>query len=152
MGADNMKFLETSHKKFAAYKALSDKFGPDQAWEKMLVGYPEQQKARMGPFLSEPTLAQGFAKAAPFFNAAGMDMSVVDISNKGVDAVLEIQRVCPYLEICKEHGFDAPCRVICEMDIEASRRAFPEMKGEILSRQASGSCACVFKYERAGKR
>jgi hypothetical protein len=80
-----------------------------------------------------------------------MEMEVVDISNRGIDAALEIQKVCPYLEVGKEYGFDTPCHVICEMDMEASHRAFPEMKGEILCRQALGSPVCIFKYERPSK-
>ncbi|NTW11544.1 MAG: transcriptional regulator, partial [Chlorobiaceae bacterium] len=64
----------------------------------------------------------------------------------------EIQKVCPYLEVCKEFGFDTPCHVICELDMEASHRAFPEMKGEILTRQALGSPVCIFKYERPAKK
>jgi hypothetical protein len=63
-----------------------------------------------------------------------------------------IQKVCPYLDAGKEFGFDIPCHVICELDMEASRRAFPEMKGEILSRQALGSPVRIFKYERPEKK
>ncbi len=64
----------------------------------------------------------------------------------------ELQKQCPYLEVCREYGFETPCGVICEMDIEASRRAFPEMKGEILCRQALGSPVCIFKYERPARK
>lgn len=151
MKNDNPEFLAASHQKFATFKALSEEFGAEQAWEKMLEGFPEKQKERMSPFLSEPTLAKGFTSAIPFFKLVGMEMEVVDISNNGIDAVLEIQKVCPYLNICKEHGFDTPCHVICEMDVEATHRAFPEMKGEILSRQVFGSSVCIFKYERPKK-
>jgi hypothetical protein len=151
MDNDNKAFLARTHQKFATFKALSEELGSEQAWEKMLEGFPEQQKERMTPFLAEATLAKGFTNAIPFFKLVGMEMEVVDISNNGMDAVLEIQKVCPYLEVCKEHGFDTPCHVICEMDVEATHRAFPEMKGEILCRQAFGSAVCVFKYERPAK-
>jgi hypothetical protein len=149
MENDHKEFLAATHQKFSTFKELSEQSGPDQAWEKMLEGFPEKQKQRMTPFISESTLSEGFTRAIPFFNSVGMEMEVVDISNRGIDAALEIQKYCPYLEICKEHGFDTPCHVICEMDIEATRRAFPEMKGEIISRQAFGSCVCLFKYERS---
>jgi predicted ArsR family transcriptional regulator len=149
MENDHKEFLAAAHQKFAAYRELSEQSGPEQAWEKMLEGFPEKQKQRMTPFLAASTLAEGFTQAIPFFKSAGMDMQVVDISNRGTDAALEIQKYCPYLDISKEHGFDTPCHVICEMDVEATRRAFPEMNGEILSRQASGSCVCLFKYERS---
>ena len=152
MDTGNKEFLAATHLKFSKFKELSEQLGSDEAWEKMLDGFPEQQQHRMGPFIDHATLAEGFTKAIPFFKSAGMEMEVVDISNNNMDAALEIQKVCPYLEICKEHGFDTPCHVICEMDVEATHRAFPEMKGEILSRQAFGSCVCLFKYERAAKR
>jgi len=145
------KLIESARKKFAQFRALSAEHGEAAAWETMLEGFPEQQRQRMGPSLALPTLAEGFRAAIPFFGAVGMEMDVVDISNRGVDAVLEIQRYCPYLEVCTEYGFETPCHVICEMDMEASRRAFPEMKGEILSRQAFGSPVCIFKYQRPAK-
>ena len=77
-----------------------------------------------------------------------MEMEVVDISTPNTDAALEIQRKCPVLGISGEYGFARPCRVICEMDVEATRRAYPNMTGAILSTQADGACVCVFKYER----
>jgi hypothetical protein len=118
----------------------------------MLEGFPELQKQRMGPLLALPTLIEGFRQSIPIFNTIGMEMEAVDISNRGVDAALEIQKVCPYLEVCKEFGFDIPCHVICELDMDATRRAFPEMQGEILCRQALGSPVCIFKYERPAKK
>jgi hypothetical protein len=149
MENDNKEFLAAAHQKFATFKELSKQSGPDEAWEKMLKGCPDKQKQLMTPFIAEYTLAEGFRRAIPFFKSVGMEMEVVDLSNKGVDAALEIQKYCPYIPISKEHGFDTPCHVICEMDVEATRRAFPEMKGEIPSRQAFGSCVCLFKYERS---
>jgi predicted ArsR family transcriptional regulator len=122
--------------------------GPEQAWEKMLEGYPQRQKEHMGTFIDNATLAKGFTQAIPAFKKLGMEMEVIDISNQGSDAVLEVQRRCPVLGIYKEYGLEIPCHVICEMDIEATRRAFPEIKAEILSRQATGDCVCLFKYER----
>jgi predicted ArsR family transcriptional regulator len=77
-----------------------------------------------------------------------MEMAVVDISTSSSDAVLEVQRKCPVLDLSAEYGFARPCHVICEMDIEATRRAFPGIQGEILCTQADGACVCVFKYER----
>jgi hypothetical protein len=142
------EFLKSAHRKFSTFRELSEQFGEIRAWEKMLEGFPEQQKQRMGPLITGRGLAKAFRKSIPFFESIGMKMDVVDISNRQMDAALEIQRYCPYLEICGQYGFDIPCHVICEMDIEASKRAFPEMKGEILCRQATGSCVCVFKYER----
>ncbi len=148
----NPELIDAARKKFSRFRQLSAEYGAEQAWETMLKGFPELQKQRMGPLLAMPTLIEGFRLAIPYFNAMGMEMEAVDISNHGVDAALEIQKHCPYLEVCSEYGFETPCGVICEMDIEASRRAFPEMKGEILCRQALGSPVCIFKYERPARK
>jgi predicted ArsR family transcriptional regulator len=139
---------EMFRQKIALFGKLVAEMAEDKAWEKMLEGYPERQKKHMGAFIEHATLAEGFTKALPLFKQMGMDMAVFDISNQHVDAVLEIQRTCPVLSLCQEYGFSKPCRVICELDVEATRRAFPGMQGEILSRQADGACVCVFKYER----
>ncbi len=151
MESKDKRFVAETHQKFVEFKELEKQYGSDLAWEKMLEGLPEKQKKRMAPFLGEPTLFEGFTKAIPFFESAGMEMEVVDLSNKGSDAVLEIQKYCPYLQICKEYNLETPCHVICDIEIEGTRRAFPEMKGEILARQAFGSCVCLFKYERPVK-
>jgi predicted ArsR family transcriptional regulator len=139
---------EMFRQKFALFGKLVAEMAEERAWEKMLEGYPERQKKHMGAFIEHATLAEGFTKAMPLFKQLGMDMAVFDISTPHVDAVLEVQRTCPVLSLCQEYGFSKPCRVICELDVEATRRAFPGMQGEILSRQADGACVCVFKYER----
>jgi hypothetical protein len=76
----------------------------------------------------------------------GMELDVFDISNRSLDAVIEVQRSCPILSVCKKYGVSKPCHVICEMNIEATRRVFPGMKVDI-TRQAYGAF-CVFKHER----
>lgn len=134
--------------RFSNYLQLAASAGEANAWEALLEGFIELQRQRMGPFLTRPTLAEGFRAAIPFFKEAGMEMEAVDISNNGIDAVLEIQRRCPYIEIAREFELDPPCHVICEMDLEASRRAFPGLKSRILARQALASPVCIFMYER----
>ena len=146
------KLIEDAGEKFSKFRDLIAQDGEEKAWEAMLEGFPEMQKQRMGPLLAKPTLIEGFTLAIPAFNAIGMEMEAIDISNSVIDAALEIQKVCPYLDVCKEYGFDTPCHVICELDMEASHRAFPEMKSEILCRQALGSPVCIFKYERPAKK
>jgi hypothetical protein len=148
MSEKHKELIESARKKFVRFRELSEQHGESVAWETMLEGFPELQKERMGPMLAMPTLAEAFRTAVPVFEAIGMEMDVVDISNHGVDAVLEIQRICPWLEVCREFGYEIPCHVICELDMEATRRAFPDMKGEILCRQALGSPVCIFMYER----
>jgi predicted ArsR family transcriptional regulator len=134
--------------KFERFKQLMTQGDEKLAWERMLEGYPERQRKQMGAFIETATLARGFRQAIPAFHKMGMEMEVVDISTPTTDAVLEVQRTCPVLNMCSEYGFERPCHVICEMDMEATRRAFPEMTGEILCTQADGACVCVFKYER----
>ncbi len=147
----NSELIEAARKKFSKFRDLRAQYGEKQAWETMLEGFPELQKERMGPLLAMPTLIEGFRLSIPIFKTIGMEMEAVDISNRDIDAALEIQKVCPFLEVCREFGLDIPCHVICELDMDATRRAFPEMKGEILCRQALGSPVCVFKYERPAK-
>jgi predicted ArsR family transcriptional regulator len=149
MSKQTPKAEEMFRKKFETFRELAIAVGEEQAFEKMLEGYPERQKKQLGAFIDDRTLADGFTEAIPIFEKMGMEMGVYDISNLGVDAVIEVQKSCPVLAVCKEYGLAKPCRVICEMDAEASRRAFPGMNVEILSRQADGACVCVFKYERA---
>jgi len=134
--------------KFQTFRQLAAQSSDDLAWEKMLEGYPERQKKRMGAYIDDISLAAGFRKAIPAFQQMGMQMEVVDISTSSSDAALEVQRTCPVLDLSAEYGFARPCHIICEMDVEATRRAFPGIHGEILCTQADGACVCVFKYER----
>lgn len=145
---DESKAMNLFKNRFKRYKKLVEEMGDEAAFEKMMEKYPEQQKALMGTFIEDNTLAQGFKNAAPLLGLMGFVMEIVDVSQNGTDAALEIQRICPVLSVAKEYGFDNPCRVFCEMEQEATRRAFPGMKATILSKQAEGNCVCVFKYER----
>lgn len=151
MMLNSSKTLIMFRNRFAAFKKLADEIGEDAAFEKMMKAYPEQQKAFMGAFIDNTTLAKGFTDTIPIFRIMGFTMDIVDISQEGIDAALEIQRVCPALSLAKEYGFKSPCRVLCEMEQEATRRAFPEIKATILSRQVAGDCVCTFKYERPAK-
>ncbi|WGV27368.1 hypothetical protein [Halotia branconii] len=145
---DESKAIKLFRNRFKRYKNLVEQLGEAAAFEQMMKKYPQQQKALMGTFIDKNTLAQGFKKASPLLGLMGFVMEVVDISQNGTDAALEIQRVCPVLSIAQEYGFNSPCRVFCEMEQEATRRAFPGIKAEILSKQSEGDCVCVFKYER----
>ncbi len=147
---NEMNPLELFRKKFGMYKKIRDESGEQKAWDTLFQGYPERQKKNMGPFIENTTLAEGFTKAIPLYKQIGMEMEVIDISNKNMDAVIEVQKVCPAIDLAKEFGFDKPCRLICEMDVEATKAAFG-MKGDILSRQVEGDCVCIFKYERPMK-
>ncbi|MBW4613307.1 MAG: L-2-amino-thiazoline-4-carboxylic acid hydrolase [Desmonostoc vinosum HA7617-LM4] len=145
---DESKAVQLFRNRFKRYKNLIEEIGETAAFEKMMEKYPAQQKALMGTFIENNTLAKGFKKASPLLGLMGFVMEVVDISQNGIDAALEIQRVCPVLSLAQEYGFENPCRVFCEMEQEATRRAFPNIKAMILSKQAEGDCVCIFKYER----
>jgi hypothetical protein len=144
--------LASLREKFATYRALSAELGPALAWERMLVGSPERQKQVMGPLLDQWSLPEAFARAVPYFKLLGADLEVVDVSTPELDAALQIQRACPSLALCGEYGFSTPCHVVCELDVEATHRAYPKMQGTILCRLADGSSVCVFKYQRPRRR
>jgi len=146
-----MDAMEKFRKKFETYRKIMDEEGEQKAWDTLFEGYPERQKKNMGQFIDNDTLANGFAKAIPFYKQIGMDMAVIDISNDGMDAVIEVQRVCPVMALAKEYGFDKPCKVICEMDVEATKKGFGNMSGGIIASKADGDCVCLFKYEREKK-
>ena len=146
-----MDSMEMFKNKFATYKKIMEQDGEQKAWDTLMEGYPERQKKNMGQFIDNDTLANGFTKAIPFYKQIGMDMDVYDISNNGMDAVIEVQNVCPVLDMAKEFGFDKPCKVICEMDVAATKQGFGNMKGAIIASQADGDCVCIFKYERPQK-
>ncbi|MFC1591276.1 transcriptional regulator [Thermodesulfobacteriota bacterium] len=146
-----MNPIDMFKQKFETYRKITDEAGDQKAWDTLFEGYPERQRQNMGQFIENATLSEGFTKAIPFYKQIGMDMEVFDISNNNMDGVLEIQRVCPVLELAKEYGFDKPCHVICEMDVEATKQAFPGMRGGIIAAMADGDCVCIFKYERDKK-
>jgi predicted ArsR family transcriptional regulator len=135
-------------KRFETFKKLSAEMGEKKAMETMFAGYTDQLKRRMEPYLGRPTLAEGLRAAVAEFNKSGWDMDVVDISNKGMDAALEIQNVCPVNDIHQEFGYESPCFLICAPDGPAIKEAFPELKVTTLCRQADGDCICMFKFER----
>jgi hypothetical protein len=148
LNIDESKAMSLFRNRFVRYKKLAKEMGDEAAFEKMMEKYPEQQKALMGAFIDNATLAEGFKKPIPLLKMMGFVTEIVDISQNGIDATLEIQRVCPALSLAKEYGFETPCYLLCEMEQEAARRAFPGLKASILSKQAEGACVCVFKYER----
>jgi predicted ArsR family transcriptional regulator len=145
---DASQAMNLFRNRFKRYKKLVEEMGEKAAFEKMMEKYPEQQKVLMGSFIDNDTIAKGFTKSIPLLRPLGFITEIVDISQNGTDAAIEIQRVCPALSIAKEYGFETPCGVLCEMEQEAARRAFTGMKASILSKQAEGDCVCVFKYER----
>ncbi|MDJ0570198.1 MAG: hypothetical protein QNJ53_14290 [Pleurocapsa sp. MO_192.B19] len=138
--------------RFEHFAQLRAKYGTAQAIEMLRASLPERQKTLMNPFIAGVPLAEGFRRSIPIFEQLGMEMEVVDLSNQDKDAVLEIQRVCPYRELAAEFGLSSPCQITCDLEVEAIPQAFPDLKGRILSKLARGDCVCLFKYERESDR
>jgi len=143
-----MEYYEIFRKKFETFNELRKSMSEEDAYEKMLEGYPERQRKSLGPFIDNSTLADGFTKAIPIYAEIGMDLAVADISNNNIDAAIEIQRKCPYLEMAKEYGVENPCHIVCDMDIEATNRAFPDMTVRYIARQTQGDSVCAHIYQR----
>ena len=144
-----MNPIEIFRKKFETYRKVLDEAGEQQAWDVLFDGYPERQRKNMSR-IETASLVDAFSEAIETYKQIGMEMDVYDISSKGKDAVIEVQKICPAMDIAKEFGFDKPCKVICEMDMAATQIAFADqnMQISILCRQADGDCVCIFKYER----
>jgi len=139
---------ELFRNKFKTFNELRKSMSEEDAYEEMLAGYPERQRRKIGEYIDNNTLAEGFGRAIPVYAKMGMQMAVTDISNNNMDAVIEIQRKCPYLEMAKEYGVEDPCRLLCDMDIEATNRAFPDMKARYIARQSEGDSVCAYIYQR----
>ncbi len=144
--------IQQLRKHFERFAELRDQYGSTKAMEIMMSEQAEVEKQRMEPLIRDVSLAEAFRQAIPLFEEFGMKMEVVDISNEGQDAVLEIQRVCPYKALAAEFGLETPCQITCDMEVEAIQQAFPGMTGCILSKLAKGDCVCLFKYERQSKK
>ena len=143
-------FRRTQRERLERYLRLSVERGPDAAREQLLEGYAEIQRAKMGPLIDGVPLIDGFTKAVPLFASIGVREEVVDISDETTDAVLEIALTCMCRNAYADAGLDpaAARPVLCELDFEASRRAFPEMSVGAECRQADGAELCVFRYAR----
>lgn len=134
--------------RFVRYQELRAAHGDARAKELLLARETERERAQMGPLIRDRTLAKALTLAIPVFEGLGMRMRVVDVSNRGSDAALEIQERCPYAELAREFGVGRPCTLTCELDAEAVMRAFPPMRTKLVSCQADGDCTCIFKHER----
>lgn len=134
--------------RFETFKKLSEEMGEQKALKKMFEGYSEKLRKRMEQYIDNTTLAEGLRNAISEFEKGGWKMEVVDISNNGMDAALEIQKVCPAMDISREFGYEKPCFLVCDPDGPAIKEAFPDMKAETLCQQADGDCICMFKFER----
>lgn len=144
-------FRATQRDRLERYRRISAERGQDAAREELLRGYPEIQRTKMGPLIDGVPLISGFRRAVPMFAAIGVREEVVDISTDDTDAVLEIATTCMCRTAASDLGLQAAEPVLCELDFEATRRAFPEMSVRAECQQARGDAVCVFRYQRRRK-
>ncbi|MFC6881376.1 MULTISPECIES: L-2-amino-thiazoline-4-carboxylic acid hydrolase [Actinomadura] len=132
------------------YRELRERLGPERAREAMLEGLPEKQAARLGPAVEGERLAAGMARALPWLEAAGLVHEVVDDSRPGEDAALEIALTCTCATAAEVLGLDprAAEPLLCDLEAEATRRAFPGLDVRALAHRTGGGRVCVFRYRR----
>lgn len=135
--------------RLARAASVFERLAEEEARAQILAQETERERQQMGPLITRFSLARALQEAVPIFQSLGMKMSVVDASNGDRDAVLEVQRVCPYAAKARELNIARPCALTCEIDIAAVERAFPGIAGRKLAAQADGDALCIFKYERA---
>ena len=148
MSFDNSKANSLLRNRFIKYTNLAKEIGETAAFEELVEKYPETQQLLVGLFSDGNTLAKEFRKKIPLLQSVGFATEIVDVSQAGQDAALEIQRACPALSLAKEYGLETPCRVLCEMEQEAVIRAYSNIKASVMSKITAGDCVCIFKYER----
>lgn len=143
----------TLREQLRRYLELRAEHGADRAREMMLEGFPERQTARLGPLMGDATLAGGLRRALPWLEMAGLVHEVVDDSGHGEDTALEITLTCTCLTAADELGIDAAKAepLLCDLEVEATRRAFPDLRVESLCHQTNGGRVCVFRYSRTAR-
>lgn len=144
--------MDIFRKKFDDYRQIVIVEGPQEAHDFLMQGYAERQKKSLGPSIEKNSLYEGFKKAIPVYAQLGIVMEAVDVSSNGMDAVIRVHRVCPFMDMAKQYGFEKPCHIICDLDIEATIEAFDGIMCKTISCQADGDCVCIFKYERPIKK
>ncbi|HEY7199106.1 MAG TPA: transcriptional regulator [Candidatus Dormibacteraeota bacterium] len=149
--SDPQAFRAALGRRLATYLDLRARVGPEAAMDAVLRDYTDRHRARMGPLIEGVPLVEGFARARPRFAALGFEQEVADVSTEGNDAVIEMNRECVCRVGAEACGLREPIDVLCELELEATRRAFPEMRATALHRQVHGASLCVFRYERPAR-
>lgn len=144
------RFRRRQRDRLARYLDLRDTLGDDEAFAAVLEGYPEQQRRLMGPYIESKSLADGFREVRDLFAELGIHEEIVDVSTPGEDAAIEVLTVCMCRNACEELGLAESPPLLCELDFEATRRAFPGIAIDVHHRMVEGAFACVFRYSRAG--
>jgi hypothetical protein len=143
------RFRRLQCQRLARYRRLRDDHGEEHAREELLAGYPERQRALMAPYLARPQLVEGFAQVLPVFADLGLNADYIDVSTGDCDAALEVLLTCMCRTAAADLGMADADSVLCELDLEATRRAFPEMSAEVVRQAAHGAPFCAFRYSRA---
>jgi hypothetical protein len=141
-------FRQLQSTRLAQYLRLCEEVGVEQARERCLEGYPERQRSKMGPLIEGRSLFAGFELAVPRFAEIGVREEVIDDSDETTDAVLEIAATCMCCDASTDIGLAQPVSALCELDFEATRRAFSDISVTTLRRQVDGACVCIFRYAR----
>ncbi|MGW0804778.1 L-2-amino-thiazoline-4-carboxylic acid hydrolase [Nonomuraea sp. NPDC002799] len=145
---NEQEYRERMRDRLVDYLRLRDELGDEKARETLLARYVELQEQRMGPLIRSRSLAGGFGMVVGAFAELGVRIDIVDVSADGVDAAVEVLSTCECRAACQAAGVAEPLSVLCELDNEATRRAFPELTVEVTHQQARGAYACLFRYSR----
>jgi hypothetical protein len=150
-GVKERRFRQLQRQRLERYRQLRVERGADQAREELLDGYPERQRTLMAPYLARPRLVEGFTQVLPVFGDLGLTADYIDVSTDTRDAALEILTTCMCRTAADDLGVTDQDGVLCELDLEATRRAFPELSAETVRRAVNGAPFCAFRYSRASE-
>lgn len=145
------EFREMMSKRLAHYLRRRDEIGHEAAFEELLVGYPELQKKLIGPRIANQSLSAGFSSGKGAFAKLGLIDDFIDISDEKRDVVIETLLTCMCENAMHDCGVTEPCAILCALDQEAARRAFPEMDIQQLRKKVDGAPLCVFFWARDRK-
>ena len=148
MNEKERRFRDRQRGRLARYLSLREEVGEDKAFESLLEGYPEQQRRLMAPYIESKRLADGFREVRDVFAELGIHEEIVDVSAPGEDAAIEVLTTCMCRDACDELGATDASPLLCELDFEATRRAFPDIAIDVHHRMVDGAFACVFRYSR----
>lgn len=142
------EFREMMSTRMAHYLQRRTEIGHEAAFEELLIGYPELQKKLIGPRIANQSLSAGFSSGKTAFAKLGLIDDFVDISTNETDAVIETLLTCMCENAMNDCGVTEPCSVLCALDQEAARRAFPEMQIQQFRKKVDGAPLCIFHWAR----
>jgi predicted ArsR family transcriptional regulator len=141
-------FREMMSKRLAHYLRRRQEVGHEAAFEELLAGYPGLQQKLMGPRIAGRSLSEGFSSGKAAFARLGLIDDFIDISTTQSDAVIETLLTCMCENAMHDCGVSEACSVLCALDQEAARRAFPDLQIQQLRKKVEGAPLCVFYWAR----